>query len=681
MVPGKATLSGALRASPVTADSIALLRRATEYAAADVGNLEHANRLGDLSRALGLRSLVHDFVAQAPALLAAIPRDGDAGLTANAHALLKRARLALDNAPQISDAAREAAARRDYARWNADLAPWLAKANRSADPEPAIGTAAPALHLGSGQVPAKTETPASLTEASPLMEDDHVVAARGTEGSGGQLPHLEAIQKSFGRHDVSAVRAHVGGEAANASRALGAQAFAYGNSVAFASAPDLHTAAHEAAHVVQQRAGVHLKGGVGAASDAYERHADAVADRVVAGRSAEPLLADLPSGSAAPARAAAIQRKEVGTVAEITGPHDWTRTDRETNSTRWQAACLHNLQAVDSSQFVKIVERRDFYKWFYEYSVKLGLTTRWALAASLVADGAHEIADMDQDHDWANDILGMANVELQGAMREGNQVIFDNVLPKLKKLIEDPNMRERNRKGRSPKRDDPSLAWDKQTLSEEQTLVQPLYDRMSSQSFNQLNYIARKKRFAGVGVWLTGGDKVEKGPFNNKDRVPAFDQSDMRSVDDRWRYGMELGNKFTPGGTGFDPAVDTRPPEPAGYRDGTELAKVDTLRHLHQLDAWLSPNRMSRGGSGIKLHSIIDGLTQREKEIVLRDRSADGWAYSTQFAQFRFITEAQVRRALPSEPAAAVSAFISRYFVERDRVQDEVDRSTMPPWL
>ena len=70
---------------------------------------------------------------------------------------------------------------------------------------------------------------------------------------------------------------------------MGAQAFATGNHVAFAGTPDLHTAAHEAAHVVQQRGGVHLKGGVGEAGDTYEQHADAVADKVVRGESAEAL--------------------------------------------------------------------------------------------------------------------------------------------------------------------------------------------------------------------------------------------------------------------------------------------------------------------------------------------------------------------------------------------------------
>ncbi|MEZ4361543.1 MAG: DUF4157 domain-containing protein [Kofleriaceae bacterium] len=118
----------------------------------------------------------------------------------------------------------------------------------------------------------------------------HLIAADGVAGGGGALPHLEAIQRSFGHHDVSGVRAHVGGAAALAAEELGARAYATGDHVAFAFDPDLRLAAHEAAHVVQQRGGVRLDGGVGRAGDAYEQHADEVAALVVRGESAEALL-------------------------------------------------------------------------------------------------------------------------------------------------------------------------------------------------------------------------------------------------------------------------------------------------------------------------------------------------------------------------------------------------------
>ena len=115
-------------------------------------------------------------------------------------------------------------------------------------------------------------------------------AAAGIAEPARALPHLDKIQRSFGNHDLSGVSAHVGGHAAAASEAIGAQGFATGSHVAFAREPDLFLAAHEAAHVVQQREGVHLKGGVGEAGDQHEQNADAVAARVVAGESATDLL-------------------------------------------------------------------------------------------------------------------------------------------------------------------------------------------------------------------------------------------------------------------------------------------------------------------------------------------------------------------------------------------------------
>jgi hypothetical protein len=167
----------------------------------------------------------------------------------------------------------------------------------------------------------------TLTSALPAVQrradgagaaagDVAAIAQRGVAGPGQALPHGGQIQALFGRHDVSGVQAHVGGAAADASHQLGAAAYATGSAVAFRAAPDLHTAAHEAAHVVQQRGGVQLRGGVGEAGDAYEQHADAVADAVVAGRSAEGLLDPMAGGGAV---TPAVQRKGTGPAGE--GPN------------------------------------------------------------------------------------------------------------------------------------------------------------------------------------------------------------------------------------------------------------------------------------------------------------------------------------------------------------------------
>lgn len=142
----------------------------------------------------------------------------------------------------------------------------------------------------------------------------HAAAGRGVEGCGGGLPHLDRVQRAFGRHDVSHVEAHVGGAAEEANQAMSAEAYTTGGHVAFKGAPSLHTAAHEAAHVVQQQVGVSLKAGVGRTGDPYERHADAVADAVVQGRSAEGLL-DGFTGEGNHTRS--VQRQAAGTDTDV----------------------------------------------------------------------------------------------------------------------------------------------------------------------------------------------------------------------------------------------------------------------------------------------------------------------------------------------------------------------------
>ena len=128
-----------------------------------------------------------------------------------------------------------------------------------------------------------TVEPSQSSRRALLCKPEHA-------GSATTLPFLENIQRSFGAHDVSGIEAHVGGTASQACHDIGSLAYATGNHVAFRKAPDLHTVAYEAAHIVQQRARVHFANGVGQEGDEYERHADRVADAVVAGRSAEALL-------------------------------------------------------------------------------------------------------------------------------------------------------------------------------------------------------------------------------------------------------------------------------------------------------------------------------------------------------------------------------------------------------
>jgi Domain of unknown function (DUF4157) len=179
--------------------------------------------------------------------------------------------------------------------WEHTMDPWMDAAHRGAS---ALSPG------GDGAVQARGDVTANDPAAV------HDAAAAGMSGGGSPLPHLDRIQPAFGAaHDVSGVRAHMDGAARDASERIGAQAYATGDHIAFRGQPDLHTAAHEAAHVVQQRRGVSLAGNVGQAGDSYERHADQVADAVVAGRSAEALLGGSSSGHA-PATPGPVQRQQ-----------------------------------------------------------------------------------------------------------------------------------------------------------------------------------------------------------------------------------------------------------------------------------------------------------------------------------------------------------------------------------
>src|SRR5262245_61837822 len=55
----------------------------------------------------------------------------------------------------------------------------------------------------------QTKSSAARAAREPDPEEIHAAAREGTRGPGGPLPHREAIQRSFGSHDVSHVKAHI----------------------------------------------------------------------------------------------------------------------------------------------------------------------------------------------------------------------------------------------------------------------------------------------------------------------------------------------------------------------------------------------------------------------------------------------------------------------------------------
>ncbi len=130
----------------------------------------------------------------------------------------------------------------------------------------------------------------SVSRAHMPVSHLHAMAQYGVSGNGQALPFQRQIQRAFGGHDISQVKSHSDGVAHKAANKLGVRAYTTGERIVFRAPPDLRGAAHEAAHVIQQRSALSQRGGHSRAGDRHEQHADQVADAVSRGKSAESLL-------------------------------------------------------------------------------------------------------------------------------------------------------------------------------------------------------------------------------------------------------------------------------------------------------------------------------------------------------------------------------------------------------
>ena len=287
----------------------------------------------------------------------------------------------------------------------------------------------------------------------------------------------------------------------------------------------------------------------------------------------------LQAGAGNRATARLLQRSELPDslagkdVAKL--KNNWTTSDRKQNTDKWKEACEHNLLNLRNGEYTKIPERRDFYKWFYEATAAKGFHTRWALAAYVVAGGMAEMAEVD----WTEGLSPITN-ELQGLTRIGNQVIFDDVLPKLRRLYTGPVLTG-----------DDARKADQQILADEQHLIQNLYRGVSADAMARFEGMANMTYWrAQFGAWIGMGGKVEKGAYNIEASVPTFSTlvpgGDINKPEDRWKYGMALAAKLS---TLPDyGALDPMPSVTADYSGSAQFDKLNVRPHLHKIDAMLN---------------------------------------------------------------------------------------------
>ncbi|MEL7369273.1 MAG: hypothetical protein AAFN74_10205 [Myxococcota bacterium] len=363
----------------------------------------------------------------------------------------------------------------------------------------------------------------------------------------------------------------------------------------------------------------------------------------------------------AAAQSTPLIRGEVQNESDLKHEGQWTRADRENNTERWKKANLYNLDNAHAHRYETIDQRRDFYRWFYEHSVDEGFETRWPLAASTVANGANEIAYPGT----LGGAFGDLPNELQGNLRIGNQVIFDDAFPKLKALLDG-----------GPLKGADALAWDMRTLAEEQSLVQPMYQSMSQSTQDRMEEIAKKKGILLNAVLIaTGADEIKARPgpdgimntsddYNRAGTVPGL-KGEIDQPRDRWAYGMELGQKFSPKPTGYHAGMQMPAPRPQ-YIDGSAYAAVNRRPNLHMLDAQIDETM------GLASYTDIDNILSEIKKNpaeaaeLARDirpeqleGSSEPRRYSTTLAMLVRLPRARLVAVLPEGPDK--EAFLAKF--------------------
>jgi hypothetical protein len=244
------------------------------------------------------------------------------------------------------------------------------------------------------------------------------------------------------------------------------------------------------------------------------------------------------------------------------------------------SVAARNLRAVKSGgidTFWTVEERQQFYSWFYERAaVEKKSEIRWPLAAAVISYRVHLYGSVE-----CVATLGHSSNTLRAFLRRANQCIFDDALPKLQLLWDtDTSISAMRTTGQS------AIDWDARILSEEQNLIQPLYEELSKDDLKRLQILASQTGPTiafGLRLYDDTVRQVLSGPGRVARPVKPFDGY-LLSPSQRWRYGMTMAAAIS--SLIVRGSLPTQMPIPqAEYIDRTALMKVDHYPRLHLFEA------------------------------------------------------------------------------------------------
>jgi hypothetical protein len=155
-------------------------------------------------------------------------------------------------------------------------------------------------------------------------------------------------------------------------------------------------------------------------------------------------------------------------------PSDWLRSDRVHNTAVWQQANLYNLNNNLPQEYIRIVERRDFYKWFYKELYKQGHEVVWVTMSYFISKKLHLVESFPYS-------IGFKKKTIYH-VRQGSEDVFNSAFIELKTIFNLEDVLLGN----------DALEWDKTILFKEQfEWINGIYKDMDARSLKTVERIAK----------------------------------------------------------------------------------------------------------------------------------------------------------------------------------------------
>lgn len=174
-------------------------------------------------------------------------------------------------------------------------------------------------------------------------------------------------------------------------------------------------------------------------------------------------------------------QKETG-LLELTNS-DWLKSDRKQKTQVWENANVFNLNNQLSSDYETIVQRRDFYEWYYESMEEKGHEVVWPKMAHYISKR------LRLTKIFPFSIL--TKKEVKQYAYQGSEQVFNQGFEKLKSMYNSTDILK----------NESALQWDKEILYLEQYFwIQDIYTDIDDNTLKTISKMAKGKGFYSLLV-------------------------------------------------------------------------------------------------------------------------------------------------------------------------------------